>query len=161
MPRKQNLNISSTLLYTILVIGKDILWKVNPEFWEKKVTIVSKFAILPWNLQKIISTFISQIRFFFLQFRFFFLHNFDKSVKIMNQNHESELEWALLTRYVYTYEEFVIVTEAPQCNRITVTEQDTDNKRTIEKYTNRQCTKWQKHNIQYRQLCVRSDMCTF
>ncbi len=30
-----------------------------------------------------------------------------------------------------------------------------------EQYTNRQCTKWQKHNIQYRQLCVRSDMCKF
>ncbi len=29
----------------------------------------------------------------------------------------SESEWALLARYVYTYEEFVIVTEAPQCNR--------------------------------------------
>ncbi len=28
-------------------------------------------------------------------------------------------------------------------------------------YTNRQCRIWQKHNIQYRQLCVRSDMCTF
>ncbi len=28
-------------------------------------------------------------------------------------------------------------------------------------YANRQCTKWQKHNIQYRQLCVRSDMCKF
>ncbi len=30
-----------------------------------------------------------------------------------------EWEWALLARYVYTYEEFVIVTEAPQCNRMT------------------------------------------
>ncbi len=27
-----------------------------------------------------------------------------------------------------------------------------------EQYTNRQCTKLQKHNIQYRQLCVRSDV---
>ncbi len=46
---------------------------------------------------------------------------------------ESESEWALLTRYVYTYEEFVIVTEAPQCNRMTATGQDTDNKITIYK----------------------------
>ncbi len=37
-------------------------------------------------------------------------------------------------RYVYTYEEFVIVTEAPQCNRMTAAGQDTDNKRTIYKY---------------------------
>ncbi len=29
---------------------------------------------------------------------------------------------------VYTYEEFVIVTEAPQCNKKTATGQDTDNK---------------------------------
>ncbi len=34
---------------------------------------------------------------------------------------ESESEWALLVRYVYIYKEFVIVTEAPQCNRMTVT----------------------------------------
>ncbi len=52
-----------------------------------------------------------------------------------------ESEWALLARYVYTYEEFVIVTEAPQCNRMTATGQDTDNKKIIYKYTNRQCTK--------------------
>ncbi len=32
-----------------------------------------------------------------------------------------EWEWDLLARYVYTYKEFVIVREAPQCNRITVT----------------------------------------
>ncbi len=51
----------------------------------------------------------------------------------------SESEWALLARYVYTYAEFVIVTEAPQCNRRTATGQDTDNKSTIYK-----CTKWQK-----------------
>jgi len=30
---------------------------------------------------------------------------------------------ALLARYVYTYKEFVIVTEAPQCNKMTVTGQ--------------------------------------
>ncbi len=57
--------------------------------------------------------------------------------------------------------EFIIGTDAPQCNRMTVTGQDTDNKRTIYKYINRQCIKWQKHNMQYRQLCVRSDMCKF
>ncbi len=39
-----------------------------------------------------------------------------------------------MARYVYTYEEFVIVTEAPQCSRMTVTGQDTDNKRTIYTY---------------------------
>ncbi len=42
---------------------------------------------------------------------------------------EYEEEWALLARYVYTYEELVIVTEAPQCNRMTATGQDTDNKK--------------------------------
>ncbi len=39
-----------------------------------------------------------------------------------------ESEWALLARYVYTDEDCVIVTEGPQCNRMTVTEQDTDYK---------------------------------
>ncbi len=34
---------------------------------------------------------------------------------------ESESEWASLARYVYIYKEFVIVTEAPQCNRMTAT----------------------------------------
>ncbi len=47
-----------------------------------------------------------------------------------------ESEWALLAWYVYTYAEFVIVTEAPLCNRRTATGQDTDNKSTIYKYTN-------------------------
>ncbi len=42
-------------------------------------------------------------------------------------------EWALLARYVYTYEEFVIVTEAPQCNWMTATGQDIDNNRAIYK----------------------------
>ncbi len=32
--------------------------------------------------------------------------------------------------------------KAPQCNRMTATGQDTDNKRTIYKYTNRQCIKY-------------------
>ncbi len=78
----------------------------------------------------------------------------DKAVPAIS---EWESEWALLAGYVYTFEEFVKVTEAPQCNRMTETGQDTENKRTIYKYK-----KWQKHNIQYRQLCVyRSDMCKF
>ncbi len=47
---------------------------------------------------------------------------------------ESESEWALLARYVYTYEEFVIVTEVPQCNRMTVTGQDTSSSYTITIY---------------------------
>ena len=38
---------------------------------------------------------------------------------------------SFIARYVYTYEEFVFVTEAPQCNRMT--EQKTHNKR-IKKY---------------------------
>ncbi len=36
---------------------------------------------------------------------------------------------SFIARYVYTYEEFVIVTEAPQCIRMTATGQDTDNKK--------------------------------
>ncbi len=59
---------------------------------------------------------------------------------------ESESELALLARYVYTYQEIVLVTEAPQCNRKTATGQHTDDKRITYKYTNRQCTKG-KHNI--------------
>ncbi len=50
-------------------------------------------------------------------------------------------ELSLLARYVYTHEEIVIVTEALLCHRMTATGQDTDNKRIINKYTNRQCTK--------------------
>ncbi len=44
----------------------------------------------------------------------------------------------------YTFEEFVLVTEAPQCNRLTVTRQDTDNKnykKSNMQIQNRQCTK--------------------
>ncbi len=43
----------------------------------------------------------------------------------------------------------------------TVQQNDSEQDRTQttkEQYTNRQCTNWQKHNIQ---LCVRSDMCKF
>ncbi len=38
------------------------------------------------------------------------------------------IRMSFIARYVYTYEDFVLVTEAPQCNRMTVTRQDTDNK---------------------------------
>ncbi len=41
---------------------------------------------------------------------------------------------ALLAKYVCTYKEFVIVTEAPQFNRMTAIGQYTDNNRTIYKY---------------------------
>ncbi len=54
--------------------------------------------------------------------------------------------------------------KAPQCNRMTATGQDTDNKRTIYKYTNIQIGNVQnsKNTMQYRQSCVyRSDMCKF
>ncbi len=34
---------------------------------------------------------------------------------------------SFIVRYVYIYKEFVIVTEAPQCNRRTETGQDADN----------------------------------
>ncbi len=56
--------------------------------------------------------------------------------KIGESEHNTDCdvtEWALLARYVYTYEEFVIETEAPQCNRMTATGQDTDNKRILYK----------------------------
>ncbi len=33
------------------------------------------------------------------------------NVKVLESESESESEWALLARYVYTYEEFVIVTK--------------------------------------------------
>ncbi len=36
---------------------------------------------------------------------------------------------SFIARYVCTYEEFVLVTVAPQCNRMTATGQDTDNKK--------------------------------
>ncbi len=60
----------------------------------------------------------------------------------------SESEWALLASYVYTYKELFIVTEAPQCNRMIVTGQDTDNKITRYKYAMYKMAK-----TQYRQLC--------
>ncbi len=59
-------------------------------------------------------------------------------------------QWSFFARYVYTYKEFVIVTEAPQCNRMTATGQDTENK-IIYKYT-----MYNIANTQYkrRQLCM-------
>ncbi len=39
------------------------------------------------------------------------------------------MRMSFIARYVYTYKEFVIVTEAPQCNRKTATGQDTGNKK--------------------------------
>ncbi len=38
---------------------------------------------------------------------------------------------SFIARYVCTYEEFVLVTEASQCNRRTATGQNTDNKKII------------------------------
>ncbi len=38
------------------------------------------------------------------------------------------MRMTFIARYVYTYKELVIVTEAPQCNRNTATGPDTDNK---------------------------------
>ncbi len=37
------------------------------------------------------------------------------------------IRMSFIARYVYTYKEFVLVTEAPQCDRMTETGQDTDN----------------------------------
>ncbi len=34
---------------------------------------------------------------------------------------------SFIARYAYTYEEYVLVKEAPQCNIMTATKQDTDN----------------------------------
>ncbi len=59
--------------------------------------------------------------------------------------------------HVYTYEEFITVTEDPQFNRMTAIGQDTDNKIIIYKYAMYKIAK-----TQYRQLYVyRSDMCKF
>ncbi len=44
------------------------------------------------------------------------------------------MRMSFISRYVYTYNEFVIVTEAPQCNRKTATGQDIDNKKNIQIY---------------------------
>ncbi len=44
---------------------------------------------------------------------------------------------SFIARYVYTYEEFDLVTEAPQCNRMTATGQDTDNTKIKDNIQNR------------------------
>ncbi len=51
---------------------------------------------------------------------------------------ESESEWALLARYVYTYEKFVKVTKL---HSATEWQQQDRTQTTKEQYTNRQCTK--------------------
>ncbi len=38
------------------------------------------------------------------------------------------MRMSFIARYFYTNKEFVLVTEAPQCNKMTATGQDTDNK---------------------------------
>ncbi len=65
----------------------------------------------------------------------------------------SESEWALLGRYVYTYEEFVIVTEAPQCNRTRHRQQ----KNNILMYKMAET----QNTIQNIMCVYRSDMCKF
>ncbi len=74
---------------------------------------------------------------------------------------ESESEWALFARYVYTYEEFVIVTKL---HSATEWQQQDRTQTTKEQYTNIQIgnVKNGKNTMQYRQSCVyRSDMCKF
>ncbi len=51
---------------------------------------------------------------------------------------ESESEWALLARYVYTYKAFVIVAKL---HSATEWQQQDRTQTTKEQYTNRQCTK--------------------
>ncbi len=73
----------------------------------------------------------------------------------------SESEWALLARYVYTYEEYVIVTKL---HSATEWQQRDRTQTTKEQYTNIQIGNVQnsKNTMQYRQSCVyRSDMCKF
>ncbi len=79
------------------------------------------------------------------------------------------MRFSFIVMYVYTYKEFVIVTEAPQCNRMTATGQDTDNKNTqIYKIENVQNSKNRIYNIEkyvftgmicanlkYKQVCVK------
>ncbi len=59
-------------------------------------------------------------------------------------------EWmrmSFIARYVYTYEEFVVVPEAPQCIRMTATWQDTDNKIILYNIDNVQKSKNTIYNI--------------
>ncbi len=46
-------------------------------------------------------------------------------ILIGNQCRHYRFRISFIARFVYTYEEFVFMTEAPQCNRMTVTEQKT------------------------------------
>ncbi len=66
---------------------------------------------------------------------------FSKNIRhavVFNIDTKSESEWALLARYVYTYEEFVIVTKL---HSATEWQQRDRTQTTKEQYTNRQCTK--------------------
>ncbi len=68
-----------------------------------------------------------------------------------------------IARYVYTFEEFVIETEAPLYNRKTAIGQEAGNKKNnIQMYKIGNVQKKQKHNIKYRQLSLyRHDMCKY
>ncbi len=70
----------------------------------------------------------------------------DNQIKQQNQN--------VLARYVYAYKEFVIVTEAPQCNRMTATGQNTDNKK-----NNIQIYKKAMYKIAKTQYSIQTIMC--
>ncbi len=66
-----------------------------------------------------------------------------------------------MASYVYTYKEFVIVTEAPQCNKMTATGPDTDNKNNnnnIIKNNNKNNVKI--CNIRYIKNYIENDVCT-
>ncbi len=65
--------------------------------------------------------------------------------KIIKTQVNERMRINFIASYVYTYDEFVIVTEASQCNRKTATGQDRDN--TKNNIQNSQYTKKQKHNI--------------
>ncbi len=67
------------------------------------------------------------------------------SVQYKNEffKNRTRIRMSFLARYVCTYEEFVLVTVAPQCDRMTATGQDTDNKKNnvqIYKMDNSVCT---------------------
>ncbi len=80
------------------------------------------------------------------------------TTSLLESESESESEWALLARYVYTYEEFVIVTKL---HSATEWQQRDRTQTTKEQYTNIQIGNVQnsKNTMQYRQSCVyRSDV---
>ncbi len=70
------------------------------------------------------------------------------------------MRMSFIARYVYTQEEFVIVTEAPQCNKMTATGQVTDNTNN-KKYTigNVQKSKNTIYNIDNYVCTYRYEMC--